>query len=83
MHSSRRADGLVKNEIDDAEDDSNHCRFDNRVEDLVVVDAVLLGEATDDPTCLVTGKAHRGKELSMCVLRPNLLHIDLKEAHLV
>jgi len=37
----------------DAEDDTNRCRFDNQTEGLVVVDAVLLGEAADHPASLV------------------------------
>lgn len=38
----------------DAEDDLNRCRFDNRVKGLVVVGAVLLGEAADNLACLMT-----------------------------
>ena len=40
----------------DAKDDTYRRRFDNRTEGLVVVDVVLLGEATDHPTSLVKGK---------------------------
>jgi hypothetical protein len=39
-----------------AEDDANRGRFDNWTESLVVVDAVLLGEAPHNPTCLMPSK---------------------------
>jgi hypothetical protein len=40
----------------DAEDDTYCRRFDNRTEGLIVVDAVLLGEAVDHPASLVTSE---------------------------
>ena len=40
----------------DAEDGPDGGRLDDRAESLVVVDAVALGEATNHPTRLVTGK---------------------------
>jgi hypothetical protein len=44
----------------DAEDDLNRYRLDNGAECLVVIDAVALGEAADDPTCFVSGKSTIG-----------------------
>ena len=44
----------------DAEDDPDGGRFDNRAERLVVVDAVLLGEAADDLACLVASESAIG-----------------------
>jgi hypothetical protein len=39
-----------------AKDGADHGRLDNRAEGLVVVNAGLLGEAADDPACLVSGE---------------------------
>jgi hypothetical protein len=44
----------------DAEDNSNRCRFDSQAKGLVIVDAMLLGEAADDPVCLVAGEGAIG-----------------------
>lgn len=49
----------------DAEDDPNGSRLDDGVEGLVVVDAVALGEATDDPTSLV--RAMVPSEWNLCL----------------
>jgi hypothetical protein len=46
-----------------AEDDANHGLLDHRTEGLIVVDAVLLGEATNHPARLVAGKRAIGVEL--------------------
>jgi len=40
----------------DAEDDADRRRLDDRVERLIVVDAVALSEAANNPASLVTGK---------------------------
>jgi hypothetical protein len=42
-----------------AKDGPNHCRFDNRTERFIIVDAGLLGVATGDPTSLVGRQCHR------------------------
>ena len=47
----------------DAEDDTNGRGLDDGAEGLVVVDAMLLGVATNNPTCLVTGERAIGVEL--------------------
>jgi len=39
-----------------AKDNIYCCRFDNWAEGFIIVDVVLLGEATDQPTSLVKGK---------------------------
>ena len=49
----------------DAEDDTNRRRLDNGAEGLIVVDAVALSEATDDPVSLVTGKGTIGVEFML------------------
>jgi len=46
-----------------AEDDPNGGRLDDGTERLVVVDAVALGEAADDPVSLVTSQCAIGVEL--------------------
>ena len=46
----------------DAEDDANRRRLDDRVEGLIVVDAVALSEAVNNPASLVTGKGTVGVE---------------------
>jgi hypothetical protein len=40
----------------EAEDDPYRCRFDNRTESLVVVDAMLLREPVDNPPSLMASK---------------------------
>jgi hypothetical protein len=47
----------------DAEDDPNRCRLDDGAERLVIVDAVSLGEAADDPASLMTSQRAVGVEL--------------------
>jgi len=44
----------------DAQNSPNCRQFDNSAERLVVVDAVLLGEAADDPACLVASESAIG-----------------------
>lgn len=46
-----------------AEDGADRGRLDDRAECFVVVDAFLLGEATNDPACLVPGEGAVGVEL--------------------
>jgi len=49
----------------DAENSPDGCRFDHRAECLVVVYAVLLGEAADDPARLVPSKSTVGMVLML------------------
>ena len=49
----------------DAEDDADHRRLDDRVERLIVVDAVALSEAANNPASLVTGKRTIGVEFML------------------
>ena len=49
----------------DAEDDADRRRLDDRVERLIVVDAVALSEAADHPAGLVTGEGAVGVEFML------------------
>ena len=49
----------------DAEDDADRRRLDDRVERLIVVDAVALSEAANNPASLVTGKRTIGVEFML------------------
>jgi hypothetical protein len=49
----------------DAENCLDGRRFDHRAESLVVVDVMLLGEAADDPACLVLSKSTVGVVLML------------------
>ena len=49
----------------DAEDDANLRRLDDEAEGLIVVDAVTLSEATNDPASIVTGKGTVGVEFML------------------
>jgi hypothetical protein len=58
----------------DAENNPDRGRFDNRAEGLVVVDAVLLREATNHPASLMTGKGAVGVAL---MLKDPLAHHNI------
>jgi len=58
----------------DAQNSPNCRQFDNSAERLVVVDAVLLGEAADDPACLVASESAIGVVL---VLEDPLARYDV------
>jgi len=58
----------------DAQNSPNCRRFDNWAERLVVVDAVLLGEAADDSACLVASESAIGVVL---VLEDPLARYDV------
>ena len=58
----------------DAENSPDGCQFDHLAERLVVVDAVLLGEAADDPACLVASESAIGVVL---VLEDPLARYDV------
>jgi hypothetical protein len=50
---------------DDAEDDADRGRFDNRAECLIIVHAVLLGVTANDPASLMAGQRPVGVVLML------------------